>query len=112
MTEIKSQNLNQYRVIYEVEEIRGSCPIYKEGDKIVLDSVYPAEKLNKEESNEICLRVIHNMWHHLIWQGGSEEVVKHMVGITGEYRIACPMPGDPYTPCGYVIFKIKREKLK
>ena len=104
--------MGQYRVIYEVEDIRGTCPVYKVGDKIVFDSQYPVEAINSKESDAVCLRAIHNMWTHLTWQAGSDPVVTHLSGVAGEYRIACPMPGDPYTPCGYVIFKIRREKLE
>lgn len=104
--------MGQYRVIYEVEEIRGNCPLYKVGDKIVFDSHHSVEMVNTKESDAVCLRAIHNMWNHQAWQVGSNNVVKHLSGIVGECRIACPMPGDPYTPCGYTIFRIRREKLE
>ncbi|MFZ5631454.1 MAG: TIGR04076 family protein [Bacillota bacterium] len=98
------------KIIYEVEEIRGSCPVYKVGDKIVIDSQYPVEKLNFKESDGLCMRVTDSMWTRLTWQFGNDELLKHLYGVTGECRIACPMPGKPYTPCGYVIFRIKKEK--
>jgi len=102
---------NRHRVIYEVEEIRGSCQVYKVGDKVVMDSQYPVEVINLEETDAICLRVLDNMWSHQIWQAGSDSIIEHLAGISGECRIGCTMPGKPYTPCGHIIFKIARENL-
>lgn len=102
----------QYQVIYEVEEIRGSCPVYKEGDKIAIDTKYPTEVINLEKSTAVCVRAIDNMWSRVTWQMASDDVINHLRGVDGECRIACSMPGEPYTPCGYVIFRIKREKIE
>ncbi len=102
---------NQHRVIYEVEEIRGSCPVYKVGDKVVMDSKYPVEVINLEESDAVCLRIIDNMWSQKVWQAGNDPTVEHLQGISGECRIGCSMPGEPYTACGYIIFRISRENL-
>ncbi|MBS7621194.1 hypothetical protein KEJ32_03665 [Candidatus Bathyarchaeota archaeon] len=99
------------RVIYEVEEIRGNCPVYKLGDKIVIESQYPTECIRVKKSSDVCMRVLDNMWSHLLYQTGSDELISYMSGAVGEVRIACSMPGEPYTPCGYVIWRISREKL-
>jgi len=93
------------RIIYEVEEIRGSCPVYKEGDRIVVDSQYPTEVVNLKESTALCMRVFDNMCLHLEFQAGSDKLLSYLGGGTGEVRFACPMPGEPYTECGYVIFR-------
>ena len=47
-----------------------------------------------------------------VYQAGNDELVDYLGSGTGECRIACSMPGEPYTPCGYVIFRLRREKLK
>jgi len=101
-----------FRVIYEVEEIRGSCPLYDIGDKIVMDSKHYTEVINLEESNAVCLRVLDNTWNDLMYQVGDDDLVGYVAGGTGECRVACSMPGEPYTPCGYVIFRVNREKLE
>ncbi|MBI4187238.1 MAG: TIGR04076 family protein [Chloroflexi bacterium] len=101
----------QHRVIYEVEEVRGSCPVYKVGDKVVIDSRHPVEVLNLEKTDALCMRIIDNMWSQKVWQAGGNATVEHLTGISGECRIGCSMPGKPYTPCGFIIFKIRREKL-
>jgi uncharacterized repeat protein (TIGR04076 family) len=101
------------RVIYEVEEINDKCPVYKIGDKIVIDSPKPGmEIINVKESNDVCARAVECMWSRVVWQFGNSKIVEHMYGITGECRIACPMPGEPYTPCGRVTFRIRRENIE
>lgn len=101
------------KVVYEVEEIRGTCPVYELGQRLVIDSPAPGQEiLNMEESDAVCVRVIDNMWTRLMWQFASDRVREHLAGVDGECRISCPMPGGPYTPCGNVIFRIyKRDEL-
>ena len=102
----------QYRVIYEVEEILGTCPVYKIGDRIVFDSYYPTEVLNLKETTAYCRRISDNFTLHMAFQWGNDEVIDYLAAGVGENRIACPMPGDPWTPCGYVIFRQIRLPLE
>lgn len=97
------------RVIYEVEEIIGSCPVYKKGDKVVIDSEYPTEVINLKESDAVCMRIFDNAWSMPIWQWGNDRTLSYLAGAVGECRIACAMPGKPYTKCGYVMFRITTE---
>lgn len=101
----------QYRVIYEVEEIRGSCPVYKVGDKIVFDSKYPVQVLNLDKTDAVCLRALDNMWSREIWHSANDSTIQYFSGVAGECRVGCPMPGKPYTPCGHTLFRIRRESL-
>lgn len=103
-----SQN---YKVAYEVEEIRGSCPIYKIGDRAVFRSSGFTEVVDLDESDAVCMRLIDNMWLHQVYQHGSDEVTGYLGRAAGECRCACSMPGMPYTPCGYVIFRTRRERI-
>lgn len=102
----------RYRVIYEVEEIVGTCPVYKAGDKIVFDSFYPTEVLNLKETTALCRRLCDHMIYHLLFQHGDQQLVDYMTAGVGETRTACPMPGPPMTPCGNVIFRRTRLPLK
>lgn len=101
----------RYRQVYELLEVRGNCPVYEPGDRIVIDGVGPAEVINLELSTNVCMRVIENMWSTHAWQHGPEVIVDHFSHVTGECRIACSMPGEPYTPCGYCIFRQSRQPL-
>jgi len=100
------------RVTYEVEEIRGSCPLFQVGQKMVIDSFATTEIVNLAQSDAVCMRALANAWNDLMYQWGSESVVNYLAAGTGEVRIACSMPGEPYTPCGYCIFRVTREPLK
>ena len=102
---------SQYRVTYEVEEIRGICPVYKVGDKIVFDSKYPVEIINLDKTDAVCSRVLDSMWTRHIWHSADNPTIKYLTGVAGECRVACPMPGKPYTPCGNTVFIIKRERI-
>jgi len=101
--------MKKNKVTYKVEEIRGECPVYKVGDKIVIESDGVSEQLIVEESDAICMRVTDSMWNRLAWQSIGDEYLQHLVGTVGECRIACPHPGKPYTPCGTAIFRINRD---
>jgi len=102
----------KHRITYTVEEIRGNCPVYKVGDKAVFDSFPPAEVVNLKESTAVCLRMIDNFVFHLAYQHGGDELNLYLGGGVGEVRLACAMPGPPYTPCGYCIFRFLREDLE
>ena len=104
--------MEKYRVIVEVERITGKCPVYKNGDRIVLDSQYPTDVINLEETNAVCMRALQSLPFRLVYQVGSDYVT-HFVGEGrhGEYETACPLPGEPYTACGGVTFRIRRVKV-
>lgn len=108
----RQQGRRRYRQTYELLEVRGNCPIYQPGDRIVIDGEGFTEVINLELSTKVCMRVIENMWATHAWQHGSDEIVNHMSVATGECRIACAMPGEPYTPCGYCIFRQTRDKIE
>jgi len=99
------------RVTYEVEEIRGKCPVYDVGDKMVFDSFASTEIVNLTASDAVCMRAVANAWNDLMYQWGDDSVVGYLASGTGEVRCACSMPGEPYTPCGYCIFRVTREPL-
>jgi len=97
------------RLLLEVEEIRGECPLYGVGDKITIEIQASTEVINPERSKKICLRALENVPFLLVYARAPKHVVDHLAGVTGETRFACSMPGKPFTPCGYVIFRVRRE---
>ena len=42
------------RLIIEVAEIRGKCPVYRKGDKIVIDG----PKIDIEKTDAICIHAL------------------------------------------------------
>lgn len=95
-------------------EVRGYCPVYKVGDKIVVDD----PEIVLAETDALCVHALSSLLHYvLILDRGGDPVA---LGLTKpEDRenayIQCVDPGEPYTHGGTVIFKIRRiqkESLK
>ena len=93
----------------EVCEIRGHCPVYKVGDKIVIDD--PEIVLGKTDA--LCVHALSSLLHYvLVLEKGADPVE---LGLSKpenrEYAyIQCVDPGEPYTRGGTVIFKCRRIK--
>jgi len=98
----------KYRVIVEAKRIKGRCPVYKEGDKFVLDG----DLLNLKETTAVCMKALQSYPFWCVYARGSDSVAHHVGEIHGEIEFACPMPGEPYTPCGTVIFRSRRVRLE
>jgi len=101
------------RVVLEVAEVKGKCPIYKKGDKIVIDPV-PNENvsvINLKETTAICTRVLgtaltsYSLWLEYAKPGPDDDKKLPWQRALGPDPSKCPMIGPPYTECGYVIFK-------
>ena len=99
-----------HRLIINVKEIRGKCPIYKVGDKIVIQ---PPEII-PEQTDALCIHALGSMLSTLVplSRGISfkELGLAHEEGNVG--YIQCLDPGPPYTPGGTVIFEVRREPPK
>ncbi len=102
-----------------VHEIRGKCPVYKEGDKIVID--YP--EIVFGETDALCTHAqtfkkgsIQNtayasLFHYALILEHDWCPVK--LGLTTEEEpgfayMQCVDPGEPYTEGGTEIFKCRR----
>ena len=64
------------RLLITVKEIKGNCPVYKIGDRIVLDEGY---RLNLKETNNLCMH--------------SLSSIKRVVSEFQEERLRKPLPG-------------------
>ena len=96
----------------QVIKIRGKCPVFKLGDKIIVDD--PEIVLNKTDA--LCTHALSSLLHYvLILDAGADPV---RLGLSKpddkeNSYIQCVDPGAPYTDGGTVIFRIKRlEKEK
>jgi len=97
----------KYQVIVEVKRINGICPAHKEGDKFVLDD----DQFNLKETSGLCMRALQSFPFWCVFARGSDSVAHKVGDIDGESGFACPMPGEPYTPCGTATFLVKRVKV-
>jgi len=90
------------KLIIEVSEIRGKCPVYKNGDKIVIDG----PEIVMEETDAICIHALAPLLHYAVALRDGADPRK--LGLSKEKDAAyiqCVDPGEPYTEGGTVIFK-------
>ncbi len=95
------------RLVIQVKEIKGTCPVYKVGDKIVLDDGY---RLNLKETTALCMHSISSIlpYHNALSRG----VDPRELGLSTKGDKAYVQCLDPleYTGGGTVIFEITTEK--
>lgn len=94
------------RLIVEVIEIKGNCPVYKTGDRIILDEGY---KVNLKETDNICMHSLASLlpYYNVLAKGVSPVTL----GLAKEGKEAYIQCLDPqkYTDGGTVTFKITRK---
>jgi uncharacterized repeat protein (TIGR04076 family) len=91
----------------EVIEVRGSCPVHKVGDKIVIDD----PKIVLEKTDALCTHALSSLLHYIIALEEGVDPVK--LGLSKPHDrehayIQCVDPGAPYTNGGTVIFRCRR----
>jgi uncharacterized repeat protein (TIGR04076 family) len=92
---------------FEVLEIRGTCPVYKKGDKIVVDD----PEIVLEKTDALCTHALSTLLHYTTILEHDWCPVK--LGLTTKKDpdhayLQCVDPGKPYTEGGTVIFKCHR----
>ncbi len=94
------------KLIIEVAEIEGKCPVYRTGNKIILDEGY---KVNLRETDNICMHSLSSLlpYYNCLSKGVSPQEL----GLAKEGKDAYIQCLDPkkYTGGGTVTFKISRE---
>ncbi len=96
-----------HRLVITVKEIRGQCPVYKLGDKIVVE--WP--EIVTAETDALCVHAFGSMLSMLVplARGVSFKDLGLAVREGNVGYIQCLDPGPPYTLGGTVIFEVKRE---
>lgn len=94
------------KLIIDIIEIRGICPVYKIGDKIVLDEGY---KVNLEETDNICLHSLGSILPY--YNALAKGVEPQELGLAQQGDAAFVQCLDPRerTGGGTVIFKITKR---
>ena len=91
----------------EVVEIRGTCPVYKVGDKIMIDD----PKILLQKTDALCTYALSSLLHYVLaLERGADPV---SLGLSKQEDsanayIQCVDPGEPYTKGGTVIFRISK----
>ena len=95
--------MTRHKTVIEVTKISGKCPIYKVGDKAVIED----SALNLKETDAVCMKAIGHWNYWLLYDAGGEEDAKAGV-VEGFDEFQCPELGEPYTPYGKVFFRMRR----
>jgi uncharacterized repeat protein (TIGR04076 family) len=91
----------------EVIEVRGSCPVYKVGDKMVIDD----PKIVLEKTDALCTHALSSLLHYVIALEEGVDPVKLGLSKPQDREhayIQCVDPGAPYTDGGTVVFRFRR----
>ncbi|MCK4331821.1 MAG: TIGR04076 family protein [Dehalococcoidia bacterium] len=88
-------------------EIKGKCPVYKIGDKIVIDD----PKILLDKTDALCTHALSTLLHYVTMLEHDWCPVK--LGLTTRQDpdhayMQCVDPGAPYTEGGTVIFECRR----
>jgi uncharacterized repeat protein (TIGR04076 family) len=99
----------KYRLIVSVKEIRGNCPVFNVGDRIVVES----PKIVVERTDSICVHAFGCMLSMIVPL--SRGIGFKKLGLATEEGekgyIQCLDPGKPYTNGGTALFEIRRERI-
>jgi uncharacterized repeat protein (TIGR04076 family) len=99
----------KYRLVISVKEIRGNCPVFNVGDRIVVEP----PKIIVEKTDNICVHAFGCMLSMIVPL--SRGISFKTLGLTTEEGergyIQCLDPGKPYTDGGTVLFEIRRERI-
>lgn len=95
----------------EVVEVRGFCPVYKVGDKIMVDD----PEIVLEKTDALCTHALSSLLHYvLVLERGADPVELGLSKPEDRENayVQCVDPGEPYTQGGTVIFKIRKIMKK
>jgi len=91
----------------KVHEIKGKCPVYKVGDRMVIDD----PKIVLDKTNALCTHALSTLLHYVTILEHDWCPVK--LGLTTPQNpdhayMQCVDPGEPYTQGGTVLFECRR----
>lgn len=93
------------KLIIRVKEIKGNCPVYEEGDCIVLDEGY---RINLKETDNLCMHSLSSImpYYVALYRG----VEPKRLGLAQDGKKAFLQCLDPcdYTGGGTVIFELEK----
>ena len=98
--------MKKYRVTATVKEMRGKCPLYALGDKIVFEGFY----IKSSQSRDICIHAFSAMSTLLSALLHGASAIDLGIGSKPDVgHVQCPDPGPPHTVGGTVVFLLKRQ---
>ena len=91
----------------EVVEVRGTCPVHKVGDKIMVDD----PRIILEKTDALCTHALSSLLHYVLALDRGADPVS--LGLSKQddkthAYIQCVDPGEPFTRGGTVIFRVSK----
>jgi len=103
-----SKDFSSLKLVLEVAEIKGNCPVYQIGDKTVIKG----PEIDLERSDKVCIHALFALGPFIV--ALREGINPSKVGLSrkqdGIGYFQCLDPGPPYTNGGSVLFKVYREQ--
>jgi len=91
-------------LVFEVAEIRGKCPVYKKGDRIVIRG----PEIDLKRTDALCIHALASLLHYAVALREGVDPIKLGLSKDKNYAyIQCLDPSEPYTEGGTVIFRCK-----
>ena len=102
----KEAGASRARLVISVQSIKGTCPVYEVGDRIVLDEGY---KVNLGETDNICMHSLASLmpYYVALYNGVDPTQLGLSKTSGGPAFVQCLDPCD-ITGGGTVVFKIER----
>jgi uncharacterized repeat protein (TIGR04076 family) len=88
-------------------EIRGRCPVYRVGDKMVVDD----PRIVLRETDALCTHALSSLLHYVLALEEGVDPVKLGLSKPEDREhayIQCVDPWKPYTDGGTVVFRCQR----
>ena len=92
-----------------VHEIRGRCPVYKIGDRMLIDD----PRILVDKTDAICTHALSSLLHYVLVLEEGVDSVKLGLSKPEDREhayVQCVDPGKPYTDGGTVILRCRRIK--
>ena len=96
----------QKQIFIEVHQIKGKCPVFKKGDRIVINGAH----LDLENTDAVCIHALPSLLYYAL--ALRENADPLVLGLSKQKEVAylqCPDPGEPFTSGGTVTFRITRQ---
>lgn len=104
-------NKRGYKVIAEVINVVGKCPIYKKGDKIVIDVFDWPPTINMKETSALCVSfLVSGLNGFGLWMPTATE--EHLKELDEVQYNKCASPSPPFTKFGHCVWKWYKVPVK
>lgn len=99
----------KFRLIITVKRVRGHCPVFEVGDRIVVE----CPEVVVEKTSSICVHALGSMLSMIVpLSRGISFKQLGLATVEGEKGyVQCLDPGKPYTEGGTVLFEVERERM-